>query len=326
MTDRANIFTPAPLTGSSEVLELDLLVMPQASLLTLGSVIDPLRAANRHLGRQAFRWRIVSVDGGPVALTCGIHLPADCALPATQGAVLLVLAGYGAPEMARRGLLHDLRHAATRARTLMTVDSGAWLLAATGLLDGCRVTTHWEDLEDFAAAFPEVTLVPDRYLVTSRCASAAGAGPAQDMMLDLIAARHGAALAMQVAGTFITSRRSGAESQLAAIATGRRSGGDPRVAAAIARMETLIDQPETAARTAWAIGIPLRHLQRLFATEIGMGPGQYALELRLQAARRMVTDTRHPLSEVALRCGFSAQSALSRAFTTRFGQPPSALR
>ncbi len=326
MTHRANIFTLSPHSGANDMLQLDVLVMPQASLLTLGSVIDPLRAANRHLGRQAFRWRIVSVDGSPVALTCGIHLPADCALEQTQGAVLLVLAGYGAPDMAQRGLLHDLRHAATRAEMMMTVDSGAWLLAGTGLLDGCRVTTHWEDLEDFAATFPEVTLVPDRYLITQTCASAAGAGPAQDLMLELIAARHGAALAMQVAGTFITSRRAGEESQLAAIASGRRSGGDPRVAAAIARMEMLIDQPETAARTARAIGVPLRRLQRLFATEIGMGPGQYALELRLQAARRMVTDTRHPLAEVALRSGFSAQSALSRAFTTRFGKPPSALR
>ncbi|PIL19735.1 hypothetical protein P775_13080, partial [Puniceibacterium antarcticum] len=147
-----------------------------------------------------------------------------------------------------------------------------------------------------------------------------------DLMLELIAARHGAALAMQVAGTFITARRAGSESQLAAIATGRRSGGDPRVAAAIARMERLIDQPETAARTARAIGVPLRRLQRLFAQEIGMGPGQYALELRLQAARRMIIDTRHPLADVAVRCGFSAQSALSRAFAARFGQPPSTLR
>lgn len=330
MTERATIFSPVPQPGAAggQPLELALVVMPQASLLTLGSMIDPLRAANRHLGWQAFRWRILSRDGGPVALTCGVSLPVEAGLAAAAPApdVLMVLAGYGAKEMARGPVLRGLRRLAAGARLLLAVDSGAWLLAAAGLMEGARVTTHWEDLEDFALAHPGVELVPDRYVIAGRHASAGGAGPAQDLMLELIAARHGAALAMQVAGTFITSRRAGAESQLAAIAAGAPSGGDPRVAAAVARMETRLDAPETVAQTARAIGTSLRRLQALFARDFGMGPKEYALELRLQAARRMIADTRNPLSDIALRCGFSAQSALSRAYRARFGHPPSALR
>ncbi|MEI4487835.1 GlxA family transcriptional regulator [Frigidibacter sp. MR17.14] len=318
----ASVFAPA-----SGPLEIAVLVLPQASLLTLGSVIDPLRAANRHLGARAFRWRIVSGDGGPVALTCGIDLPAEVALAdLAPPDLLLVLAGYGAKEMATGALVRSLRRAAKGVGMLGAIDSGGWLLAAAGLLDGARVTTHWEDLEDFAAAHPGVEVVPDRHVVAGRRLSAGGAGPAQDLMLELIAARYGVALAMQVAGTFITSRRAGAESQLTAIAAGRPEGGDPRVTAAIARMETRLDAPESAGETAAAVGLSLRRLQSLFRDQVGVGPAEYGAELRLQAARRMVTDSRHPMSEIALRCGFGSLSAFSRAFRSRFGLPPGRLR
>ena len=318
---------------SAAPLEVGLLVMPNAALLTLGSVVDPMRVANRHLGQQAYRWRILSEDGQPVPLTCGVRLPVDAALAAGADPlsgpppeVLIVLAGYGARDMARGRILPELRRAARGARLLVAVDSGSWLLAAAGLMQGRRATTHWEDLEDFAARHPEVDLVADRYVIDGRLASAGGAGPAQDLMLALIEARHGPALAMEVAGTFILSRRPASESQRIAIAAGAPSGGDPRVAAAIARMEDRLDMPEPVSATARAVGLSLRRLQVLFAREIGMSPKDYALELRLQAARRLVADSRTPLSEVALRCGFAAQSALSRAFRSRFGEAPSALR
>ncbi|MEI4472832.1 GlxA family transcriptional regulator [Frigidibacter sp. MR17.24] len=319
---------PAVFAPASGPLEIAVLVMPQASLLTLGSVIDPLRAANRHLGARAFRWRIVSATGAAVPLTCGIDLPAEAGLAglAPVPDLLMVLAGYGAREQATAGVARSLRRAARGVRMIGAIDSGGWLLAAAGLLGGARVTTHWEDLEDFAAAHPDTEVVPDRHVVAGRVASAGGAGPAQDLMLELIAARYGVTLAMQVAGTFITSRRAGAESQLTAIAAGRPEGGDPRVTAAIARMETRLDAPESAGETAAAVGLSLRRLQSLFRDQIGVGPAEYGAELRLQAARRLVTDSRHPLAEVALRTGFGSLSAFSRAFRARFGLPPGRLR
>ncbi|HRK43182.1 MAG TPA: helix-turn-helix domain-containing protein, partial [Gemmobacter sp.] len=95
---------------------------------------------------------------------------------------------------------------------------------------------------------------------------------------------------------------------------------------AIARMEARLDAPEATAATAAALHLSPRRLEQLFRANLGVTPGAYALMLRLQAARRMLTDTRHPLAEIALRCGFSSASTLSRAFRAEFGQPPSALR
>jgi transcriptional regulator GlxA family with amidase domain len=143
-------------------------------------------------------------------------------------------------------------------------------------------------------------------------------------MLHLIRSRHGAALARQVASSFLATVRKGSEPQIAPEA--QEPALDPRVAQALARMEARIDAPEPASDTAKAVGLSPRRLESLFRAALGTTPASHALDLRLQAARRMLTDTRHPLAEVALRTGFSSPSTLSRAFRTRFGQSPGALR
>ena len=91
-------------------------------------------------------------------------------------------------------------------------------------------------------------------------------------------------------------------------------------------MEAQLDSPEPMADLAQAIGLSARRLEQIFTENLGLTPAAYALTLRLQAARRMITDTRHPMAEVALRCGFSSASSLSRAFRAKFGMAPSRLR
>ncbi|MFT4149627.1 MAG: GlxA family transcriptional regulator [Paracoccaceae bacterium] len=320
MTQNATLFRPDPAP-----LTIAMLVLPLASILEVGSALDPLRSANRHLGAEIYRWRVVSPDGRPVPLTCGIELPSTGPLAAAEGAdALIVIAGYRQAEMATRPLIRDLRRMAGRFRMVGGIDAGTWVLARAGLLDGHRATVHWEDLEDLAAAHPDIEVVPDRFVIDRNRVTAGGAAPAADLMLHLIASRHGPALARQVAASFITEARPGHAPQIARPTPG--AGVDARVAAAVARMEARIDAPEPVAETAAAVGLSPRRLESLFRAALGLSPGAYALSLRLQAARRMVTDTAHPLGEIALRCGFSSQSTLTRAFTRRFGQPPSALR
>ncbi|WP_149588273.1 GlxA family transcriptional regulator [Tabrizicola flagellatus] len=318
MTENA-IFRPtrAPLT-------IAILVLPQASILEVASALDPLRSANRHLGHEAYRWRVVSPDGAPVPLTCGIELPSSGPLAhAAEAEALIVIAGYRLAEVATSPLIRDLRRIAPRFQLVGGIDAAPWVLARAGLLDGYRATVHWEDLEDLAAAHPHVDVVPDRFVIDRNRVTISGAAPAQDFMLHLIRARHGAALARQVAASFLATVRSGHEPQ---IARGQDPSLDPRVAAALARMEARIDAPEPAVQTARAVGLSPRRLETLFRAALGTTPAAHALDLRLQTARRMLTDTRHPVAEVALRTGFSSPSTLSRAFRARFGQSPGSLR
>ncbi len=319
MTENA-IFQP-----SRDPLTIALLVLPQASILEVASALDPLRNANRQLGHKAYSWRVVSPDGAPVPLTCGIELPSSGPLSHAVGAeALIVAAGYRLGEVATRPLIHDLRRIAPRFALVGGIDAAPWVLARAGLLDGYRATVHWEDLEDLAASHPHIDVVPDRFVIDRNRVTIAGAAPAADFMLHLIRTRHGAALARQVASSFLATVRKGSEPQIAPEA--QEPALDPRVAQALARMEARIDAPEPASDTAKAVGLSPRRLESLFRAALGTTPASHALDLRLQAARRMLTDTRHPLAEVALRTGFSSPSTLSRAFRTRFGQSPGALR
>ena len=321
MTENA-IFLPA--TGP---LTIALLVLPQSSILEVASALDPLRNANRQLGAEAFRWRVVTPDGAPVPLTCGISLPSSGPLAHAAGAdALIVIAGYRLAEVATRPLIRDLRRMAQHFRLLGGIDAGPWVMARAGLLDGYRATVHWEDLEDLAATHPAVDVVPDRYVIDRNRATIGGAAAAGDFMLHLIGARHGMALARQVAASFLTSTRPGSDPQIAPPA--QDAGLDPRVARVLARMEARIETPEPVAAHAAAVGLSPRRLETLFRAALGTTPGAHALSLRLRAARRMLTDTTtpHPVQEVALRTGFSSPATLARAFRAAFGTSPAALR
>ncbi len=315
-----SIFAP-----SSQPLDIAVLVLPRASILEVASVLDPLRAANRHLGREGFRWRLVSPGGGPVPLTCGIELPAIGGLVAAEGAeVLIVIAGYAQAEGATRALLSGLRRSAGRFRAVGGVDAGPWVLARAGLLDGHRATVHWEDLEDFAAAYPAIEVVPDRFVISRNRFTAGGAVPAADLMLHLIGARCGAGVAGRVADSFLyEARADGKRPQRPGLLPGAR---DPRLSAALTLMSQHLDDPLPLALVAEAQGVGLRRLEQVFRDGLGQGPGAAYLELRLQAARRMMADTAHPIQEIALRCGFADRSSFSRAFRRRFGQAPRVAR
>ncbi len=319
MSNPATLFTP-----SQKPLTLALLVLPQASILEVASTLDPLRSANRHLGAEAYRWRVVTPDGRAAPLTCGLELPSHGPLAAAEGAdALIAIVGFRQAEVATPALVRELARLAPRFAAVGGIDAGPWVLARAGLLNGYRATVHWEDLEDLGAAFPQIDLAPDRWVIDRNRFTAGGAAPAADLMLHLIASRHGPALARQVAQSFLTTPRPGHEPQVSPPAPALL---DPRVAQAIARMEARVETPEPAAQTAKAVGLSPRRLETLFAQALQTTPAAHALSLRLQAARRMLTDTRHPLTEIALRTGFSSPSALSRAFKLRYGQPPSALR
>lgn len=313
------------LVQTDQPLDLALLVLPRASILEVASVLDPLRAANRHLGETRFRWRVVTPDGGPAPLTCGIELPSKGGLEAARGAdVLIVIAGYDQSKGASRPLITGLRRNARQFRAIGAVDAGPWVLARAGLLDGHRATVHWEDLEDFNDAFPAIEVVSDRYVLSRNRFTAAGAGPAVDLMLHLIGARCGAGLAGLVADSFLyESDGNGARPQRPGLLPGAR---DARVSSALSQMSAHLDEPLDLQEIAQAQGVGVRRLEQMFREALGQGPGAAYLELRLQAAQRMLTDTAHSVREIALRTGFSDQTSFSRAFRRRFKLSPSQMR
>ena len=229
-----------------------------------------------------------------------------------------MLPSYGFRELATPRCARALREAARRYDAIAGLDTGSWLLAAAGLLDGRRATIHFDEFDAFAERFPEVRAERRRWIADGDRLSAGGATTAFELVLDGIGATHGAAAALEVASLF-----------LAPVAAGRtpvRARGDRIVEAALARMEAAIEAPLPVARLARELGCGQRELSRRFARALGAPPQTVYRRIRLAAARRMVERDAMPVSEVAARCGYIDASAFTRAFRQEFGAPPRALR
>ena len=212
------------------------------------------------------------------------------------------------------------------ARACGGVEAGTWLVGRAGLLEGRAATTHWEDLEDFTAAFPGADVRPDRYVIDGPVFTTGGASPTFDLMLHLIRTRLGMAAALDVASVFIYDQSRAATDAQPLVSLGRLDGYDPRLAQAIRLMEAHVDRPLTIAAIARRAGVTPRTLESTFRKSIGETPGAYYLRLRLNAARRLVVDTRVAMADIAARTGFSSGAAFSRAFSRTFGKAPVMVR
>ncbi|WP_419695709.1 GlxA family transcriptional regulator [Mesorhizobium muleiense] len=308
-------------------LKVTLLVFSGSSIMCVASAVDPLRAANRIAGETLFDFKLVSVTGEAPVTTCGLPVAVSGRFDAADTTdVLVVVAGFGTQNYATSALLAGLRRAGRAARACGGVEAGTWLVARAGLLEGRSATTHWEDMEDFSSAFPEVDVRPDRYVIDGPVFTSGGASPTFDLMLHLIRMRLGMAVALDVASVFIYDQARAATDAQPLVSLGRLDGYDPRLAQAIRLMETHVDQPLTIAAVAKGAGVTARTLESIFRKSIGETPGAYYLRLRLGAARRLVVDTRVAMTDIAGRTGFSSAAAFSRAFSRAFGEAPVRLR
>ena len=304
---------------SDDPLSVAILLLNETSLMEVAALIDPMRAANRFANRTVFSWTIATPDGEAARLTSGVLFPANVALRELPHAdVLVVLAGFNHAVHAPASITRHLSHISSRFRAIGAVDSGGWVLARAGLLSGQKATVHWEDLEEFARAFPSIDVVPERFVIDKTRFTAGGAVPTLDMMLHLIGSRFGASLASQVSGAFIyVAATPDGQGQYA-----REPTGDPVVDGAIQIMLSRVEEPIAIRAIAAKMAVSLRQLEMRFQARLRIGPGRYASGLRLQIAARLARDSAATFTEISLQCGFASQAVFTRAFRNKFGATP----
>ena len=313
-----NLFHP-----SQEPLAISLLLLPESSMMTLASTLDPMRAANRLANAKLFSWKLYTPSGAAAALSCDLSISVDGPFNENVGGdLLIVVAGFNCQNHVDPPLLKLIRQSKSRFQATGGVEAGAWILAMAGLLDGKKATTHWEDLEDFATHFCHTKVQPDRFVIDGDIFTTGGASPTFDFMLHLIRSRFGQPLALEVASVFIYDQAHAATDAQPLISLGRISQYEPRVTTAIRLMESHIDEPLVITEIAAAMGASSRTLEGLFRKTLDSSPGVYYLRLRLQTARKMVLDTNLPLMEIAVRTGFSCLSSFSRCFKRHYQKGP----
>lgn len=274
----------------------------------------------------AYRLVLLSAGGGPVRSSAGVPLETVAMGEAPLLDTLIVSGGDGS-----RTAMH---HAETTAwlrrsvmlRRLCSVCSGAFLLAAAGLLDGRRATTHWRRAAQLARLFPKVEVEPDRiHIRDGHIWTSAGITAGIDLALALIAEDLGEDLARHVAQEMVVYyRRPGGQSQFSALVD--LGGHETPFAPLLEWIRSHLDQRLTVEILAEKAGMSPRNFSRAFTREVGVSPARAVERLRLEVARERVESSPQPIEQIAAALGFHDPERMRRAFLRAFGQPPQAMR
>ena len=221
-----------------------------------------------------------------------------------------------------RPLLTWLRRESRRVAAVGAVCTGAQAIAQAGLLDGRRCTIHWENRDSFEEDFPDIELSPNIYVIDQNRYTAAGGAASTDLLLKLIARRHGAELANMVADQMIhTQIRTDKDEQRLSIPT-RIGVRHPKLSTVIQMMEDNIEEPISPALLASDVGMSTRQLERLFRRYLNRSPKRYYMELRLKKARNLLLQTDMSVINVALACGFASPSHFSKCYRALYRTTP----
>ncbi|MEV7601873.1 GlxA family transcriptional regulator [Kitasatospora sp. NPDC089797] len=307
-------------------------VFPGVNALDVTGPAEILALADRLLApeRPGYEVRLCAERSGPVPTFSGVPLLVERTLERSRvrpDTVLVPgrveLGPHGPVPWVDRAVVAWLREVGPGVGRVASVCAGAHVTAAAGLLDGHRATTHWATAERLAADHPAVEVDPDPVFVRSgRMWTSAGLSTSMDLTLALVAEDHGDDLALEIARIMVMYlQRPGGQSQFSVPLA--HPGGARADLRGLRRwigdhLDADLSVPVLAAR----LTMSERHFARVFRAETGTTPGAYVEELRLEAARRLLERTDHPLPGVARACGFGSVETLHRVFRDHLGATP----
>lgn len=300
---------------------IDVLLFDDVNLLDVAGPVQAFKTTRTDIGRK-YQMRFVSLDGKSVRSCCGLKLEAEAQLSASLPSDdLLIPGGVGVDALIPNNSLRQIiQHRAAKSDRgrLISICSGALLLAAAGVLDGQVATTHWSRAAD-VRAYKKVAWDLDRISTAqNRLFTSAGVVTGIDLALAIIRADCGPAVALKVARELVVQlRRTGGQSQYALHLAGQFSKGDA--------LTQLIEQVVTNPQSDWSLevladtaGMNARTLSRHFKRDLQDTPAQFVERVRVDHARGLLQENL-PLKQVAKDSGFGDQQRMRRAFQRRFG-------
>jgi transcriptional regulator GlxA family with amidase domain len=308
-----------------------LFAMPGVQLLDLAGPLDVFAEADVQARQAAYRLLVVGETREAIVTSSGVRLMPDRALDEMADEPVDTLLIAGAPgATAATGetpVAAWLRTRVAGVRRYGSVCTGAFVLAAAGLLDGRRVTTHWAAADTMRARFPAVDLDEDAiYVRDGRLRTAAGVTAGLDLALALVEEDLGRAVAMKVASQLVMFfKRPGGQMQFS-----RRGEAAPAGRSALQEVQRWIAAHPAADHSVRALAermkLSPRHFARLFRTEIGTTPAAWVEAARVEAARRLLESGTETPKRVAVHCGFADVDTLRRAFVRQIGVTPAEYR
>lgn len=298
-----------------------LVLLPGFDLLSLIAACEPFRLANRHAGEERFRLWHLSADGGPVMSCQAMSTQVDAAISTALDADLTLVFGASEPcEPVPSVIPAQLRRLWRTGRSVGAVQSGIFALAQAGVLSGNRFAAQQDQLALLRVHWPQLSHVDQLFCIHNRILTCVGGFAAADLSLRIIQDHVGATAAQSVMlACHMATMRDEATPQYSLQTTTRNlhlRRALRWIDRNFAREDCLSSLPEAA-------GTSSRHLQRLFRAHLGLRPFQYLLDLRLDRARLMLSETELRVTDVAEACGFGTTGTFSKYFRQRFGVTPS---
>lgn len=302
-----------------------MVLTPGFQFLALG-VQAAFELANAIKGEPFYTLSIASVDGGPVMSSSGFAVPTTPLAEVGTVDTLLLLAGLVPPPPQEESTLDTLRTMARESRRVAGLCTGAFLLGQMGLLDGRRATTHWAYARQMRETFPDVRVEDDRIFINEGPVwTSAGLTAGLDLAVALIEKDLSRDLAGAIARRLVMHhRRAGGQSQHSELL--ELAPSSDRIQKALIFAKANLAIPLTVDELAEVAALSPRQFARAFRAETGQTPAKAVEQMRLEAARLMLEETRHPMDQIARESGFVDMRRMREAFMRQYGQPPQALR
>lgn len=303
------------------------LALNQVSPFELGVLCEVFGYDRTADGLPGYDFAVCSPDGGPVTTDSGFSITPGHGLDVIEDADLVAVPAHPIGTPVGPEVLAALRRAADRGAYILSVCSGAFLLAEAGLLDGRHCTTHWRHSDELAERYPKAIVDPDvLYVADGNILTSAGTAAGIDLCLHLVRAEHGSATANALARRMVVPpHRDGGQSQYVEAPVPRTSDA-PTLEPLLEWMIVSLDQPHTVESLAAKAHMSPRTFARRFKAETGVTPHDWLTAQRVLFARRLLEETTLGIDAVAARAGFGNSAALRHHFTRRVGATPQSYR
>ncbi len=311
-------------------LRIGFILSPKFTLLAFSAFVDTLRLAADEGDRSRpidCSWTVLSHDMQPIQASCGveIHPTAQLSDPAAIDFLVVVGGLLDSPPL-HTELQHYIRHSATMGVALIGICTGSFVLAQLGLLYGFQACVSWFHVSEFKRRFPTIrTTSADLFTIDRQRITCAGGASVVHLAAHLISNRGGQTQAKKALRILIAQESLSFQNAQPLPLLGSNTS-DQRVRKAVLMMERSLSSPLSTEFIAHQVHVSSRQLERLFKTELSMSPAQFALQLRLSRAHELLKQSRNPIADIAIQCGFVNQSHFSRSFKDSYGSAPSDIR
>lgn len=329
MTETAGILTNMDSTLIKPAIpyRIGLLLVDGFAIMSYASATEPLRAANLLSDQPLYSVKNIPVAGARAISSGKTEIRANAQLgEQVNYDMVLVIAGGDPATFNNPRVIHWLRHLSRLGITLGGVSGGPMILAAAGLMQGRRMTIHWEHAEVLRETYPSLLIEKSLFVMDRDRVTCAGGTAPLDMMNALITRHHGADFARKVSDWFMhTEVRASGDPQRSGLAE-RYQTHNAVVLTAIDIMHNHLADPLDLTQLAQLAGVSARQLNRLFSNHLKISPMAFCRELRLKKAHNLLEKSALSVMDIALATGFTDPAHFSRTFATRFGKSPAKSR